>query len=107
MTQELFLTAVKRAISQDLSVADLFGVTEMTARRWRKGLFSPPINPDAWLKVTEKEWRLPVSALDARAMSRIPADDPAAVLGAIRRRRAVLGLGNRRKKTAVLSTRVA
>ncbi|RTL63220.1 MAG: glycosyl transferase [Hyphomicrobiales bacterium] len=28
MTQELFLTAVKKAISQDLSVADLFGVTE-------------------------------------------------------------------------------
>ena len=38
MTQEVFLTAVRKAISQDLSVADLFGVTEQLKAAGENGL---------------------------------------------------------------------
>ena len=77
-------------------IAELFGVSEMTVRRWRAGKSNPPIDPEAWIKVNAKDWRYPVSAIDDRALARVPADDPGAALDRIRRKRAVLGFGNRK-----------
>jgi hypothetical protein len=76
-------------------VAELYGVQPMTARRWRAGTSNPPIDAKAWIKVNEKDWRYPVSAIDDRALARIPADDPQAALDSIRRKRAALGFGRR------------
>jgi hypothetical protein len=78
-------------------LAELYDVTEVTVRRWRAGQSNPPIAPDAWIKVNAKDWRYPASAIDPRALSRIPADDPQATLDAIRRKRAALGFAKRRK----------
>jgi hypothetical protein len=88
-------------LSDELAPADLaelFGVREMTIRRWRTGNFNPPINPEAWIKVNERDWRYPVSAIDDRALARIPADDPPTTLDRIRRKRAALGFGNRKRQ---------
>jgi hypothetical protein len=79
-------------------LADLFGVDPVTIRRWRAGKSTPPINPEAWIKVNAKDWRYPVSAIDDRALRRIPADDPRAALDAIRQKRAALGFGRSRQK---------
>src|SRR5262249_28913625 len=79
-------------------IAELFGVSEMTARRWRAAKSNPPIDPAAWIKVNAKDWRFPVSARDARARARIPASDPQAALDSVRRKRAALGFGRSRQK---------
>jgi hypothetical protein len=79
-------------------LAELFGVSEMTVRRWRAGSSNPPIDRAAWIKVNEKDWRYPVSAIDAGALARIPADDPQAILESIRRKRATVGFGRSRRK---------
>jgi transcriptional regulator with XRE-family HTH domain len=89
-------------MADELTVADLaelFGVAEMTIRRWRAGQSNPPLDPETWLKVNAKDWRYPVAAIDARALSRIPADDPQATVDAIRRKRAALGFAKRKSGT--------
>ncbi len=77
-------------------LAELFGVSVMTIRRWRAGDSNPPIDPAAWIKVNGKDWRYPVSAIDDQAFRRIPAEDPQAALDRIRRKRAALGFGKRK-----------
>ncbi|MGD0713029.1 MAG: hypothetical protein ABSB24_02440 [Gaiellaceae bacterium] len=94
---ELFSTA---PIASELTVpdlAELFDVSEMQVRRWRKGQFGPPIEPDQWIEINKKDWRYPVSSIDARALARIPAEDPQAALDTIRRKRGALGFAKRRK----------
>ena len=81
-----------------VDLAELFGVSEMTVRRWRAGRSNPPIAPEAWIRVNAKDWRYPVSAIDDRALIRIPADNPHAALDAIRQKRAELGSARSRQK---------
>lgn len=91
-------------LADELTPADLgelFGVSEMTIRRWRAGTSNPPIDPGAWIQVSARDWRYPVSAIDERAVARIPADEPVAALDAIRRRRASLSFGRKRHQVTV------
>ena len=99
--------ALNRTRTDELLVGDLaelYGVSEMTVRRWRAGTSNPPIAPEAWIKVNAKDWRFPVSAIDDRALARIPADDPQAALERIRLGRARLGFKNRKRQLDVIST---
>ena len=79
-------------------IAELYGVQPMQVRRWRAGKSNPPIDPHAWIKINQKDWRYPVSAINDRVLTRIPATDPQAALDNIRRRRAAIGFGNQRRK---------
>jgi hypothetical protein len=87
-----------------VDLAELFGVSEMTVRRWRAGTSNSPIDPEGWIKVNAKDWRYPVSAIDDRALRRIPADNPQAALDAIRQKRAALGFGRGGQKLKAPST---
>jgi hypothetical protein len=102
--------AVAAPMADELAVADLgelFGVTEMTIRRWRSGQSHPPINQESWVRVNAKDWRFPVSAIDSRSLARITADDPQEALDAVRRKRAALGFAKRKTTRPARVTRAA
>jgi hypothetical protein len=83
-----------------VDVAELFGVHPQAIWRWRKGRNvpnPPPFDPDSWVMHDEKDFRLPVGAINLAA---IPAADPQAALNAIRRKRAALGFTKRRRTTS-------
>ena len=77
-------------------VADLLCVSGQTIWRWRTrqgNLPNPrPFDPDAWIKYDEKDFRLPVTALNLAA---IPSAEPEAALDGVRRKRAALGFSKR------------
>jgi hypothetical protein len=81
-------------------IADLYQVHVVQVRRWRRGEHNPPLDHSRWIKYSEKDWRYPVTALDAQALARIPAADSQEVLEAVRRNRAALGYGKARSNTA-------
>jgi hypothetical protein len=90
---------VPAPMSEELAssdVAELCDVHAQTIWRWRTGkarMPNPrPFAPEDWVKHDEKDYRLPVSAINIRA---IPATDPEAALAAVRRKRAALGFNKR------------
>jgi hypothetical protein len=73
-------------------IAELYDVDPQTVWRWRTGRGRlpnpPPFNPTDWVKHDQKDYRLPVAAIN---MAAVPAADPEAAIAALRRKRATLG----------------
>lgn len=84
--------------SQD--IAGLYGVTTQQVGRWRRGTSTSPLDPALWREVNRKDYRYPVSAIDAQALAAVPAANPSEVLHDIRRRRAAVGFGRRARPRA-------
>jgi hypothetical protein len=73
-------------------IAELYDVDPQTVWRWRTGRGRlpnpPPFDPTDWVKHDQKDYRLPVAAIN---MAAVPAADPEAAIAALRRKRATLG----------------
>jgi hypothetical protein len=52
-----------------------------------------------------KDWRYPISAIDDRSLTRIPADNPQAALDAVRRKRAALGFARSGHKSRAITAK--
>lgn len=95
---EVLVPREEPALAAEMTIADvaaLFGVTPQQAGRWRRGESSPPIAPTAWIKYNEKDFRLPVSAIDDEALRRIPSTNPRRALEKVLADRAARDYGRR------------
>jgi hypothetical protein len=81
-------------------VAELFDLTPQQIGRWRRGESNPPIPPEAWIKINERRYELPVSALTDAVLKRVPSADAARRLLEIRRRYATELWGDYREIAA-------
>jgi hypothetical protein len=113
VTEDVYAVLLAEALGEDLpagdqesgpladelttrDVAELLGVHSQSVWRWRTGRrpmpHPRPFDPAAWIAYDEKDYRLPVDALNLAA---VPAAAPHQALDMIRRRRATLGFSKR------------